>query len=151
MVGPPPGLDGYSAIDRPVLEVSAAQDHLVAPVLGVCQVIAERSGHNIQLDQPQLGVREIRQAVEEARSAIVSFERIDDHDAAVIGSALAGEVLELLGVPLGLVLTGKLLQIFADHLVQALVHRLRHPARLGDGLLVDGQGDVHGRAQILRT
>lgn len=83
MAGPPPGLDGCSAIERLALELSAAQDRLVALVPRARHVIAERSWHYIQLDQPRPVVREIRRVVEEARSAIVSPERIDDPDPAV--------------------------------------------------------------------
>jgi pimeloyl-ACP methyl ester carboxylesterase len=112
--GPPPGLEGYSAIERLSLEVSAAQmrqaqsdtplrpmplvvlshsrtlpnpfgfpsdwpvealerafqdsqDALARLVPGARHVIAARSGHYIQLDQPGLVVREIRRVVEAAR------------------------------------------------------------------------------------
>jgi hypothetical protein len=112
---PPPGLEGYSAIERLGLEVSAAQvrqaqadtplrlmplvvlshsrtlpnpfgfpsdwpldalerafqesqDELAKLVPGARHVIAARSGHYIQLDQPRLVTREIRGVVREARS-----------------------------------------------------------------------------------
>ena len=58
---------------------------------------------------------------------------------------------ELGDVALGLVLRGELLQIVPKHLIQALVHGLRHPACLRDGLLVDGQDEVHGQAPTGRT
>ena len=108
--GPPPGLEGYAAIERLSLEVSAAQmrqaqadtplrpmplvvlshsrtlpnpfgfppdlpaaaleqafqdsqDALAALVPGARHVIAARSGHYIQLDQPRLVTREIRRVV----------------------------------------------------------------------------------------
>ena len=113
--GPPPGLEGYSAIERLSLEVSAAQmrqaqadtplrpmplvvlshsrtlpnpfglpsdwpvealerafqdsqDELAALVPGARHVIAARSGHYIQLDQPRLVTREIRRVVRAARA-----------------------------------------------------------------------------------
>jgi pimeloyl-ACP methyl ester carboxylesterase len=113
--GPPPGLEGYAAVERLSLEVSAAQvrqaqadtplrpmplvvlshsrtlpnpfgfppdwpaaalerafqdsqDELAALVPGARHVIAARSGHYIQLDQPRLVTREIRRVVEAARS-----------------------------------------------------------------------------------
>lgn len=112
---PPPGLEGYAAIERLNLEVSAAQmrqaqadtplrrmplvvlshsqtlpnpfgfppdwpvealerafqdsqDKLAALMPGARHVIAARSGHYIQLDQPRLVTREIRRVVEAARS-----------------------------------------------------------------------------------
>ena len=111
---PPPGLEGYSAIERLGLEVSAAQmrqaqadtplrrmplmvlshsrtlpnpfgfppdwpvealerafqasqDRLATLVPGARHVIAKRSGHYIQLDQPRLVTREIRRVVQVAR------------------------------------------------------------------------------------
>ena len=112
--GPPPGLEGYSAIERLSLEVSAAQmrqaqadtplgpmplrpvplpdapepvrvsarlagrgagaglagsqDKLAKLVPGARHVIAAKSGHYIQLDQPRLVTREIRRVVSTARS-----------------------------------------------------------------------------------
>jgi pimeloyl-ACP methyl ester carboxylesterase len=112
---PPPGLEGYSAIERLNLEVSAAQmrqaqadtplgpmplvvlshsrtlpnpfgfppdwpvealerafqasqDKLATLVPGARHVIATKSGHYIQLDQPRLVTREIRRVVSTARS-----------------------------------------------------------------------------------
>lgn len=112
--GQPPGLEGYSAIERLALEVSAAQmrqqqadtplrrmplavlshsrtlpnpfgfppdwpvaalerafqrsqGQLATLVPGARHVIADGSGHYIQLDQPGLVVREIRRVVQEAR------------------------------------------------------------------------------------
>ncbi|MEZ0283851.1 MAG: alpha/beta fold hydrolase [Thermoleophilia bacterium] len=112
---PPPGLEGYAAIERLSIEVSAAQmrqaqadtplrrmpltvlsrsrtlpnplglpsdwpvdalerawqesqDMLARLVPGARHVIAARSGHYIQLDQPRLVTREIRRVVQEARS-----------------------------------------------------------------------------------
>lgn len=113
--GPPPGLEGYSAIERLSLEVSAAQmrqaqadtplrrlplvvlshsrtlpnpfgfpsdwpvaaleqafqrsqDRLARLVPGARLVIAARSGHYIQLDQPRLVTQAIRRVVQETRS-----------------------------------------------------------------------------------
>ena len=112
--GPPPGLEGYAALERLSLEVSAAQvrqqqadtplrrmplvilshsrtlpnpfgfppdwpaqalerafqrsqDELAALVPRARHVIAARSGHYIQLDQPRLVTREIRRVVQEVR------------------------------------------------------------------------------------
>src|SRR5687767_15108647 len=57
-----------------------------------------------------------------------------------------GQRPELGDVALDLIAAGELLQILADQLVQALVHRLRHLTCFLDGLVVDRKRDVHGRS-----
>jgi pimeloyl-ACP methyl ester carboxylesterase len=53
-----------AALDR---AFQRSQDRLAALVPGARDVIATRSGHYIQLDQPRLVTREIRRVVQEAR------------------------------------------------------------------------------------
>ena len=73
--GPPPGLENYSALERLSLETSAAQlrqprsdtqdsqDMLAGLVPGTRHGVATKSGHYIQLDQPRLVTRAIRDVV----------------------------------------------------------------------------------------
>ena len=57
--------------------------------------------------------------------------------------AFAGQTAELGNALVRIVGAGKLLQIVADELVEALAQGLRSPAGAMHQLLVDGQGKVH--------
>lgn len=70
-------------------------------------------------------------------------------EAPAAGVALTGELPELVDRALGVVGTGKGLQMFADDLIQTLAEDVGSFAGTRDDLLVDREGDVHGLPEFM--